>query len=414
MFGIRKRAYQLIVASVFLAGFIGINTAQAADKVPGVTDNEIRVGNLDPHTGPAAVYDGIRKGVLSYFNYVNDQGGVKGRKLKLIAYDDQYQPAKTVRLMKRLVEEDNVFATVGDVGTPTNTAIKNFVVKKGLPMIMLCSAATRFFQPPIANFMGACIASYAFEGDLMLNYAVKKLGAKRIAIAYSNDDYGTPINESATKAMKNYPDAKIVARVNYQVGDSDFSAQAQKLRQAKPDAILVFSQPSPTAHLKKALYDIGVTSKNTDYLTTQEGGNDTVVWDLAGKDAWQGSYSMAMMPGAYVDTKPMKLFVREFKKNFPDTSPSGSPQVGWAAAQVFVEALKRTKDLTRENFLKSFYTFNNWQGSLYAGVTFTPKNHYGVTSLIITRAKDGKMLPVSGGISKDPDTGKFVEHGSAN
>lgn len=414
MFGIRKRTYQFIAAGVLLTGFIGIGTAQAADDVPGVTDTEVRVGNLDPHTGPAAVYDGIRKGIQSYFNYVNEKGGVNGRKLKLFAYDDQYQPAKTVRLTKRLVEEDHIFATLGNVGTPTTTAVKDYVVKKGVPMIMLCSAATRFFQPPIANFMGACIASYTLEGELMLNYAVKKLGAKRIAIAYSNDDYGTPINESTTEAMKDYPNAEIVARVNYQIGDSDFSVQAQKLRQAKPDAILVFSQPSPTAHLKRALYQIGVTSENTDYLTTQEGGNDTVAWDLAGKDAWAGSYSLATMPGAFVDTKPMKLFVSEFKKNFPDTSPSGSPQMGWAAGQVFVEGLKRTKDLTRENFLKSFYTFDNWQGSLYAGVTFNEHNHYGLTSLLVTRAKDGKMIPITGGISKDPKTGKFVEKGSAD
>jgi ABC-type branched-subunit amino acid transport system substrate-binding protein len=390
---------------------VGANAAQAAQDVPGVSKNEIRVGTLGPQTGPAAAYDGVRKGIQTYFDYVNEHGGVDGRQLKLFAYDDQYQPAKTVRAMHRLVEQDHIFATLGDIGSPTNAAVEGYVKKHHLPMIMLCSAADRFFDPPIPNYMGSCIASYTLEGQVMSYYAVKKLDDKRLALAYNNDDYGSPINEAAVKFIKkNYPDAEIVAQVPIAAGASDLSSQAQKIANAKPDAVLSFTRPAPTAHLKKALYKIGLGSDKADFITTQEGGGDPVVFDLAGKQAWTGSYSIAAMPTPKVDhSKMMQTFVKAFHKAFPDVSPAGGPEIGWAAAQVFVEAVKRTDDLTRENFLKTFYSFDDWKGSLYAGVTITKDNHHGVTTLIMTRAEDGLIKPISGYISKDPKTGKFIE-----
>ena len=414
MFKAAEKAYRLLLGGALLAVLVGSSSiAWAASQVPGVTADQILVGNLGPQTGAAAAYDGVRKGILTYFNYVNSQGGVNGRKLKLIAYDDQYQPAKTVQLTRRLVDQDHVFAMLGNIGSPTNAAVEKYIRKKGVPMIMLGSGATRFFQPPLDNYMGAFIASYAFEARVMVHYAIKDLGAKRIAIAYDNDDYGSPINDAATKALKNYPNAKVVARVNFQPTDADLSAQAQKIKQAKPDAILVFATPSPTAHLRKALYNIGATS-GIDFLTTQEGGNDHEIFSLTGEKVWDGSYSIAPIPSADTDSKKMKLFVKEFHKAFPDIPPTGQPQLGWAAAQVFVEAVRRTKDLTRENFLKSFYTFNDWKDSLYVGISFNKDNHWGVTSLFINQAKGDQMVPVSGLISIDPKTGKFSETGSVD
>ncbi len=133
----RRNAYRVLLSLFLVAGFVGANAAQAAQDVPGVSKNEIRVGTLGPQTGPAAAYDGVRKGIQTYFDYVNEHGGVDGRQLKLFAYDDQYQPAKTVRAMHRLVEQDHIFATLGDIGSPTNAAVEGYVKKHHLPMIML-------------------------------------------------------------------------------------------------------------------------------------------------------------------------------------------------------------------------------------------------------------------------------------
>lgn len=409
MYRLFREARRALLFGFIATGLTSVNLVQAAPAVPGVSATEVRVGWLGPESGPAATYGDVRKGIVAYFDYVNSQGGVNGRKLKLFSYDDKYQPSLTVRMMHRLVEKDHVFATLGDIGSPTNAAVQKYVEDQGLPMIMLCSAANRFFVPPIANFMGSCIASYTFEAKVMVNYAVKNLHRKTLAFAYDNTDYGKPILEAAMEAVKSYPGVKVLAQAALQPAETDFSAQAQKIKDANPDAVLVFATPSPTAHLKKALSTIGMNSQTSAYLTTQEGGANTVLWQLAGKDVWADTYSLTSVPSVDAKTKPIELFVSQFKKQFPDTDPSGSPQSGWASAQVFVEALRHTKDLTRENFLKTFYTFDNWKGSLFSSITFTPDDHFGISSLIVTQAKDGTMVPISGLISIDNKTGQFTE-----
>nr|WP_263326609.1 ABC transporter substrate-binding protein [Neobacillus sp. Marseille-Q6967] len=374
----------------------------------GVTDEEILIGHLGPQTGPVAIYDLIRKGIESHFKYVNENGGVNGRKLKLIAYDDQYQPAKTVQLAKRLVEEDKVFATLGNVCTPCNTAAKDFYVDKGIPMVNVSSGAKAFVNPPLPNYMGSSIMNYRVEAQIFLDYAINELGAKKIAIAYQNDDYGKEGYEAIKEAIKNYPDAKVVVEVPFLSSDTEFSSQAQKLDKAQPDAILNFSTPNPAANLKKAMHKIGLD--DPAYIVSSVGANDNNLFKLAGEDVWEGTYSGATfpMPELVPDDKEMKLFVERFSKDYPKDPTAGFSQVGWAAAEVMVEALKRTgDDLTWANFLETFNTFDNWDGSIYAGVTFSRENHYGLSTMFMTQAKKGKIEPVTEPISFDPASGKI-------
>ncbi|WP_380686597.1 ABC transporter substrate-binding protein [Salinisphaera aquimarina] len=379
---------------------------QGDDLAQGVTQDQILIGHLGPQTGPVAIYDQVREGIESYFNYVNEQGGVKGHKLKLIAYDDQYQPSKTVKLARRLVEEDKVFAILGDIGTPTNTAIKDYLVDSGIPVVMLSSGSSQFVNPPIKNFMGSSIINYEFEAKLLADYAVNTLGAKKIAIAYQNDDYGTPLGEAAKEALKGFDGVEVVQEVNFQAGDADLSSQAQRLKRANPDAILDFAVPAPAAKLKKALFDIGFTKP--PFIVSSVGANEKKLFDLAGKEVWNGTYSSAVYPmPEESDSDVMKVFVKQFSGDFPQSPLAGSAQVGWAAAQVLVEALKRTDKLTWDDFLASFNSFDNWDGSMYSGVTFSKDNHYGLTSLFITQAKDGKIVPISDPISFDPATGEI-------
>lgn len=407
--------------AIFLLAACNNNESTISEKTPdvakeadsstelaqGVTDDEILIGHLGPQTGPVAIYDLIRKGFESYFKYVNENGGVNGRELKLIAYDDQYQPAKTVQLAKRLVEQDKVFAMIGNVCTPCNTSAKDYYIEKGIPIVFLSSGAKEFVDPPIKTYMGSSIMNYRVEAKIFLDYAVNELGAKKIALAYQNDDYGKEGYKGVKEAIKNYPDVEIVEEVTFLATDTEFSSQAQKLNNAKPDAILDFSTPNPAANLKKAMHKIGLTEPA--YIVSSVGANDTNLFDLAGKDVWEGTYTGATfpMPELVPDDEDMQLFVERFSKDYPDDPTTGFSQVGWAAAQVLVEALNVTGDeLTWDNFLKSFYSFDNWDGSLYAGVTFNENNHYGLSTMFMTQAKDGKIEPITDPISFDPETGE--------
>jgi branched-chain amino acid transport system substrate-binding protein len=374
----------------------------------GVTEDTILVGHLGPQTGNAAAYDLIRMGANSYLNYVNEQGGVHGRKFEFIAYDDVYQPAKTVQLAKRLVEEDKVFAMVGNVCTPCNVAVQDYYTQQGIPIVMIGTGAKRFVDPPIKNYFGSDILNYNVETKVFIDYAVNKLGAKNLVVVYQNDDYGKEGLNASREAIPTYPDVKLLEEIPYVASESDMSSQAQKIKQLNPDAIIMLATPNPAANMKKELYKIGLD--DIPYIVSSVGANDLNLYKLAGEDVWTGTISASPIPMPdNTDDPAMKLYVERFSKDFPGQSYSGIAQWGWGAAQVFVEALERTgPELTREKFLESFYTFDNWQGSMYAGVTFTPDNHYGLTTFFMTEAKDGTILPITKNITFDPKTGEVT------
>lgn len=373
----------------------------------GVTKNEILVGHSAPQTGPVAVYDTFRKGMDTYFQYINENGGVNGRKIKLIAYDDQYQPTKASQNAKKLVEEDKVFAVIGNQGSAANLAAKDYYINKGVPVILPGTGLKGFVDPPVKNWMGATMMNYEVEAQIMLNYAVNELGAKKIAIAYQNDDFGKAPYNKIKEMIKTYPGVELVAEVTYLPADTEFSAQAQKLQQAKPDTIFNFGVMSPVVNLKKAMYKIGLDKAN--YIVSSIAGGDTHAFQLAGGDVWEGTYSGGILISLDDENnEKIKLFKERFKKSYPNEQATNFVESGWSAAQVFVEALKRTGDnLTWDNFLKSFNTFDNWDGSMYAGVSFSEKNHYGITKMYMTKANNGKIQQISDSIEFDPETGKI-------
>ncbi len=386
-----------------------VSKSDKGNYVQGVTKDEILIGHIGPQSGPAATFDNMRKGIESYFKYVNENGGVDGRKLKLIAYDDQYQPSKAVQLAKRLVEEDKVFAMLGPVGTASNLAALNYYKQKGIPVTMIASGAKPFANPPIPNVMGQHPVNYGIEAKVFLNYAVEKLGAKKIAIAYQNDDLGKEGYESVKNSIKEYKGVEVVAEVNFQTSDVELSSQAQKLQQSNPDVIMDFSTPAPAANLKKAMYKIGL--KDVPYMVGYVGGADTNLFNLAGTEVWNGTISSSIMVDLEQadDNTDAKLYEERFKKDWPDAPVIGYAEEGWAEAELLVEALKRTgKDLTWKKYLDTFYTFDKWKGSLFAEVSFSKENHHGLTSLYMTKAEDGKLKPLSDVISVDPETGKIT------
>ncbi|RFU65001.1 ABC transporter substrate-binding protein [Peribacillus glennii] len=405
----------LLIFSLCLMAACGNGTAKkgstGSQGTQGVTDNEILIGHLGPQTGPYAVYDYFRKGIDSHFKYVNENGGVNGKKLKLVAYDDQYQPSRTVKNATRILQEDKVFAMIGNVCTPCNTAARNTFEKSGIPMVMVSSGAEEFVNPPIKNYFGSSILNYRVETRVFLDYAANELKAKKIAVVYQNDDYGKEGLTALQENIDKYEGATLVDEIPYVAGETDMSSQAQHLDQADPDAIIVLGGPNPAANLKKEMYKIGL--KDVPYIVSSVGANDRNQFKLAGDDIWEGTISAATFPMPDVSDDPsMKQYVERFKKDYPNDPIDGFAQSGWAIAEVMVEALKRTeqggKDLTWENFYDAMHTFDNWDGSIFEGVTFTKDNHYGLTTMILTEAKDGKILPISDQIKFDPASGEIT------
>jgi branched-chain amino acid transport system substrate-binding protein len=374
----------------------------------GVTDKEILIGLSAPQTGPLAAYDTFRKGMDSYFKYVNENGGVHGRQLKLIAYDDQYQPAKAVPFAKRLAEDDKVFLVAGNMGTAALQAAKDVFINNGVPMLMSGSGVSSFVDPPVKSWFGSSMINYEVEAKVMLDYAVNELGAKKIAAAYQNDDFGkTPLN-AIKEAIKKYPGVELVNEVSYLPADTEFSSQAQKLEQSKPDTIFFLGLMSPAVNLKKALYKIGYDDMN--YIVGSVAGGDTRAFELAGGDVWDGTYTGGVMVSLDDDqNEKIKLFKERLKKEYPNDPVTGFAQSGWSVAQVVVEALQRTDgELNWDKFYEALYTFKHWDGSMYRSISFSKNNHYGIDKMYMTRAENGKMKQVTDLISFDAETGKIT------
>ena len=374
----------------------------------GVTDKEIRVGLTGPQTGPVAEYDKVRKGVQAYFNYVNDNGGVNGRKLKLIAYDDQYQPAKTLQGIQRLIDQDKVFSIIYPIGTANIAASLSLLQKTGIPVTGLGTGADKFVNPPIKNIFGGTF-NYVVEAKVFLDYSVNKLHAKKIAIAYQNDDFGKQGLEAVKKNINKYKGVSIVKEVPFLATDKEFSSQAQQLKEANADVIIMNSTPAPAAGLRKEMHKIGAS--DIPFIVSQTGGADKNQFNLAGNDAWEGTISSIVYPTyeTQLDDPEVKKYVDTVTKDFGKETLGALSEGAWSTAQIYVEGLKRTgDDLTWENFINKMNTFDNWNGSFYPNINYSEKHHYGNTTLYLIQAKGGALVPITDPIYYDADKEEII------
>jgi ABC-type branched-subunit amino acid transport system substrate-binding protein len=388
----------------------GPDSQEGVQLAQGVTDKEIKIGHFGPQTGFAASYDVIREGIQSYFNLVNAQGGVNGRMLKLIAYDNEYQPNKTVPVVQRLVQEDKVFAIVATTCTPCHQAAESLFGE--IPMVGPSPASTSAFLEPLRKNWFGLQLNYKIEGRFFVDYAVNHLNAKRIAIFYENDDYGKEGYFGAKEELKKHPDVQLVAEVPHNVQEVDFSAHAQRLKQANPDVIIMTGIQKNAAAFRKEMAKIGAT--DIPLMVTYAIGMDhKVMYDLTG-DAWDGVYStLSMVSIDETDNPKIQEFVQQYSKDFPKSVPSANAQIGWAAAQVLVEGLRRAGDeLTWDHFIAAMETLDDWDGSMYYDVYYTPDTRFGQTSMYLTRAKDGKLEKVTPLVKYDPKTDQFLYESS--
>lgn len=401
---IKKNIVWLLIVTLLLLTACGAGGSQGSSSSvntsQGVSEKEIIVGQIGAQSGAYGVYDAVRQGLQSYFNYVNEEGGVNGKKIKLIAYDDKFEAKTTVQNAKRLEENDKVFALVGNVGTIQTMAIVPYLKQRNLPLIGVTSGSKVLFNPTNPNIFGN-VVNYTVEIDILVDYLIKEKGVKKIFVSYLNNDAGKETLDGIERALERYPDVEVVGEGPHLPTDTDFSGIAQKVKESNPDAVVMGSGPSTTANLKKELHKMGL--KDVLYAASSTGGDDPNLFNLVGEDVWTGTISTTSIPTPAVSEDPdMKTFVDQYKKDFPKSSTSGFAMWGWAMGQIFVEAAKRSGDeLTRDNLKKQLETLDNWEGSLYPAITYTSDSHYGNTTIYITEAKDGNIVPITKPITYD-------------
>ncbi len=355
--------------------------AKPQAAVPGVTDTEIVLGSFGPQDGPAGAYGVIDRTVAAYFNMVNDQGGINGRKIRFIYENDSYQPAKTVAAVKKLVEEDKVFALVAGLGTANNVAVMDYLVQNNVPHVGAATGSSVIAVPLKKNYYAIQI-NYMTEAALLTQYAVKNMAPKKVAVFYQNDSFGQEGLDTINAELKKAGLAAATA-VSYEAADTNFSAQALKLQTSGADVVFIWAVPKPGGSVIAEMGKIGYQPK----LLASAVINDPSIFQLAGQPI-DGLVIPAWIPAFDDLTNPKIVEYQAFMKKYaPNEALGGFSLSGYVEAMVMAEGLKRTgKNLTRETFEATMDQMQNYTGSPLPNVTYSATDHAGVKTAYLQKA----------------------------
>lgn len=358
----------------------------------GVTDDTVLLGTHQPMSGPAASYSVIARASEAYFKYINDQGGVNGRKIVYKIEDDGYQPPRTVEVVKKLVEQDKVFAIFNGLGTPTHSQVFEWLNENKIPDMYIASGATKWTEP-VRRYVFAFQPDYRVEGTLLARYAIQNLPGKKAGIFYQNDDFGKDgarwFEETLKKA--NYP---VVARESYEVNATDFSSQIIKLRDAGAEAVLLFCVPRPCALFLKQAEQLGYRAT---FLMSAV-SNDPEMFNTAGPSTMEGVITLGWLPLFDDTTNPrIRQHHEILQKYAPGLQPQNFTVYGQMAAEMMVETLRRAgRDLTREKLIDAAESIKNWGDNLAGvAVTMSPTDHRPFKAMRYMKFTGGRIIFIS-------------------
>jgi branched-chain amino acid transport system substrate-binding protein len=376
------KSLAVLLASIFTV---------AVQAEPGVSRDKIKLGSYLPlQSGLAAGATQMREGTEAYFKYVNDNGGVHGRKIEWIVENDSYNPQQTVAVVKKLVDRDEVFAIVSTLGTVTNLAVLPFLKQRGVPVINPAGGHLDLNKPKDKNVFGILPLSSEI-GESMADYAMTKLGAKRIAIFFQNDQFGKDQRDGAVEYLKK-KNMTPVAEASYVPADVAVSAQVIALRQANPDAVLLGVIPKHGSLFMKEAQKLGWKPKVVGHNTMA----DPVVTDLAG-DALEGIHVNLMTAVDSMDRPQVKQANEILAKYSPKTKPGYYPYLGMAGAVIFVEGAKKAgKDLTREKLIKALEESKRIETGLVPPLEWNAKYHGGPHAFGYATWENGKLKVLQG------------------
>ena len=347
--------FKLVSLAAVLAAALASPAAFAQKKYdPGASDTEIKIGNTNPYSGPASAYGTIGKSIAAYFKMINEQGGVNGRKITFISYDDGYSPPKTVEMVRKLVEQDEVLFIFQTLGTPSNTAIHKYMNMKKVPQLHVATGATKWNDPKEFPWTMGWQPNYQTEARVYAQYILKTKPDAKIAILFQNDDYGKDYLKGMKDGLGDKAATMIVKEVSYEVTDPTVDSQMVQLQASGADVFFNIATPKFAAQAIRKAYDLGW--KPMHFLNNVSSSVGSVLTP-AGLDKSVGvittQYGKDPTDPNWKDDPGMKRWAEFMKKYYPDGSMIDASNVyGYSVAQTLVQVLKQCGDnLTRENVM---------------------------------------------------------------
>lgn len=365
----------------------------ASAQTPGVTPTEIRLGQSMPYSGNGSAYASVGKSMVAYFEKLNkEQGGINGRQVKLISLDDGFSPPKTVEATRKLVEQDDVLAIFGTLGTAPNTAIHKYLNTKKVPHLLVTSGATKWADPQHYPYTTPGMASYQTEGRIYARYLLQKSPNAKIAILMQNDDFGRDYLEGFKQALGANAARMIVATQTYELTDPTIDSQIAALKASGADALFSIALGKFATQAIRRVREIDW--RLTDFIVPTSTVSIKGILAPAGLENAVGivtsSSTKSVADPQWADDPGMLTYFAFLKQYLPTADPSDSSMVtGYNSAILMSEILRRCgNDLTRENVMKQLASIDKMRlDMLLPGieVTLTPTDYHTYKTLNMMR-----------------------------
>ena len=386
--------------SVVCLGIIGVfclafsSNTFSQGSVPGVTDEEVAIGMTCPMSGPAALWAAMYLGNSAWAKQINDQGGIHGRKIKVVVKDDGYNPSRALSNLTEMKNEVLAFGCV--IGSATANASKDFLLESKVPVVHIHANPRIWSDVPPAKMQHLFIAypDYIDEADAVTAFAVNKMALKKIALFGQNDDWGKSAKMGIERAMKRLNGkAAFAGDVMFEITDRALSAHAVKLKETGADGVVIYGTPTHAALILKEMAKIGYKPK----IFTANPLGDPLMYKIAG-ELWEGAYPAASGNVAMPDVEPAAdRVVEKLLKHEPKLEGTKFLGVtGSTTMMLIAEALRAAgRDLTRDSFIQAMASIKDFKPEgMGAPITFGNKRH-GLNAIRICRAENGKHVPLS-------------------
>jgi ABC-type branched-subunit amino acid transport system substrate-binding protein len=382
-------------------------TQPTGEKVPGVTDTEILLGTHYPLSqNPASAFAPIIYGVRAYFDYINSQGGVYGRKIKLLIGDDHYNPADTVEVVRKLVEQDGVFAVAYGLGESTHNAVYKYLEERGVPDLFVGSGIRKWTEPLVRSRFGAN-PNYYTEGRMLGQYIAENYPGKKLGLLVQNDELGEDGEAGIRKALEG-TDVQIVARETYESVQFDVTSQTQRLKGANPDVIAAYAIPPQAASLVKTARE--VLNWNVPIVVSGVVLTDMFI-QLAGAQNAEGVVSVVFGKQVYQTDDPAIQRHLQIMKDFGQgVEVSNFTMYGQNLGELMVKTLENAgPNLTRESVVEGAEAIRDWCcTACLVPMNMSPTDHRPLEMELYTEVKNGKWVPISEPISFESTPGKVI------
>ncbi|GIQ78198.1 ABC transporter substrate-binding protein [Bradyrhizobium sp. RD5-C2] len=346
----------ITLAAVAALSLVSTSVVLAADKKydPGASDTEIKIGQTMPYSGPASAYGTQGRAEAAYWKMINSQGGINGRKITLLSMDDGYSPPKTVEQTRKLVEQDEILANIGSLGTPTNSSIQKYLNGKKIPHLLISTGASKWNDPKEFPWTTPFYPPYAQEAKIYAKYILKQLPNAKIGVIYQNDDFGKDYLRGFKEGLGEKA-GLIVKELSYEVTDPTIDSQIVNLKASGADVLMTITTPKFGAQAIRKVADLGW--KPTHFIVSVASSIGGVL-EPAGLEASTGLMTAlatkVVGDPAWDTDKGVQDYLAFMKQWYPEGNPiDGSNQIGYLSAQFTAIILKNCGDvLTRENLLK--------------------------------------------------------------